>query len=110
MIHFHCTYLGQNYFKIKLDDSTVNRLDSNLPKNIIQCSPLHSNSRGQICSNYEFALNIKCKYNRLSKDHNHLSELTKPELSGIDCNNNKYQVLNFSYLVEQLKTIIVICH
>ena len=27
------------------------------------------------CSNYEFALNIKCKYNVLSRDHNHLSEL-----------------------------------
>ena len=28
------------------------------------------------CSNYEFALNIKCKYNGLSRDHNHQSELT----------------------------------
>ena len=49
----------------------------------IQCSPLNSNSREPIkfvlimrCSNYKFALNIKRKYNRLSKDHNHLSELT----------------------------------
>ena len=30
----------------------------------------------QIGSNYEIALNIKCKYNGLSRDHNHLSELT----------------------------------
>ena len=36
----------------------------------VQCSPLNSNSRGptkfvliMICSNYEFTLNIKCKYN-----------------------------------------------
>ena len=28
------------------------------------------------CSNYEFALNIKCKNNGLSGDHNHVSELT----------------------------------
>ena len=29
------------------------------------------------CSNYEFALNInKCKYNRFSRDRNHLSEIT----------------------------------
>ena len=27
----------------------------------------------QICSNDELALNIKCKYNGLSRDHNHLS-------------------------------------
>ena len=40
------------------------------------------------CSNYEFALNIKRKYNRLSRDHNHLSELTgflKPELCRLPC-------------------------
>ena len=39
------------------------------------------------CSNYESALNIKCKYNGLSRDHNHLSELTvrEPELSGLHC-------------------------
>ena len=49
----------------------------------IQCSPFNSNYQGPTkfvlimrCSNYEFALNIKCKYNGLSKDHNHLSELT----------------------------------
>ena len=43
------------------------------------------------CSNYEFALNIKCKYNGLSRGHNHLSELTgflKPELSGMHCSSN----------------------
>ena len=28
------------------------------------------------CSNYEFAINIKCEYNGLSRDHNLLSELT----------------------------------
>ena len=28
------------------------------------------------CSSYEFALNITCKYNGLSRDHNHLSDLT----------------------------------
>ena len=51
--------------------------------NHIQCSPLNSNSRGPTksvlimkCSNYKFALNIKCKYNGLSGDHNRLSELT----------------------------------
>ena len=50
---------------------------------ILQCSPLNSNSRGPTkcvlimrCSNYKFTLNIKCKYNGLSRDHNHLSELT----------------------------------
>ena len=50
----------------------------------IQYSPLNSNSQGSTkffrimkCSNYEFALNIKCKYSRLSRDHNHLSELTE---------------------------------
>ena len=49
----------------------------------VQCSPLNLNSWGPTklvlimrCSNCEFALNIKCKYNRLSRDHNHLSELT----------------------------------
>ena len=50
---------------------------------VIQCSPHISNSGKPTkfvlimrCSNYEFALNIKCKYNGLSRDHNHLSELT----------------------------------
>ena len=49
----------------------------------IQCSPLNSNSLGTTkfvliirCFNYEFVLNIKCKYNGLSRDHNHLFELT----------------------------------
>ena len=49
----------------------------------MQCSPLNSNSGGPTkyvlimrCSIYEFALNIKCKYNRVISDHNHLSELT----------------------------------
>ena len=28
------------------------------------------------CSNYEFVLNINCKYNELSRNHNQLSELT----------------------------------
>ena len=49
----------------------------------MQCSPLNSNSRRPTkfvlimrYSNYGFDLNIKCKYNRLSKNHNHLSELT----------------------------------
>ena len=37
------------------------------------------------CSNYEFALNIKCKYHGLSRNHNHLSELTEPGLSGLHC-------------------------
>ena len=36
------------------------------------------------CSNYKSALNIKCKYNGLSRDH-HLSELTEPELRGLHC-------------------------
>ena len=42
-----------------------------------------SNTRGPAkfvlvmrCSIYEFALHIKCKYNVLSGDRNHLSELT----------------------------------
>ena len=54
--------------------------------NSLQCSPLNSNSRKPTkfvltmrCSNYEFALSIKCKYNELSRDHNHLSKLTEPE-------------------------------
>ena len=53
---------------------------------ILQCSPLNSNSRGPTkcvlimrCSIYEFAFNIKCKYNSVNRDHNHLSELTEPE-------------------------------
>ena len=29
-----------------------------------------------MCSYYEFALNVKCQYNRLRRDRNHLSELT----------------------------------
>ena len=43
----------------------------------------------QICSNYEFVLNIKCKYSGLNRDDNHLSELTgflkltQPEISGL---------------------------
>ena len=37
------------------------------------------------CSDYEFALYIKCKYNGLSRDHNHLSEFTEPELRGLHC-------------------------
>ena len=28
-------------------------------------------------SNYEFALNIKCKYNELIRDHNHMPELSE---------------------------------
>ena len=55
----------------------------------LQCSSLNSNSRGPTkfvlimrCSNYEFALNIKCEYNGLSRDNNHLSELMLiPELT-----------------------------
>ena len=43
----------------------------------------------QICSNYEFAFNIKCKYNGLSRDHNHLSGLTgflnKQSMNQVDC-------------------------
>ena len=52
--------------------------------NEVQGSPLYSNSRGLSkfvlimgCFNYEFALNKKFKYNGLSRDHNHLSELTE---------------------------------
>ena len=51
-------------------------------QNKLLCSPLNSNSRDlpkfvliMRCSNYKFALNIKCKYNGLSKDHINLSEL-----------------------------------
>ena len=50
---------------------------------LMQCSPLDSNSREPTkfvlimkCYHYESALNIKCKYNGLSRDCNHLSELT----------------------------------
>ena len=49
----------------------------------VQCIPLNSNSRRPTrfvlimkCSNYEFASNIKCKYNGISRDHNHLTTLT----------------------------------
>ena len=49
----------------------------------IQCSPLNSNSWGPTkfvlfkkFSNYKLALNIKSKYNGLSRDHIHLSKLT----------------------------------
>ena len=49
----------------------------------IQCSLLNLNFRRPTkfvlimrCSNYKYALNIKCKYNGLSRDHNQLSELT----------------------------------
>ena len=49
----------------------------------MQCSPLNSTSREPTkvvliirCSNYELALNIKCTYNEISRDHNRLSELT----------------------------------
>ena len=49
----------------------------------LKCSLLNSNCPGTTkfilimrCSNYEFALNIMCKYNGLSRGHNHLSELT----------------------------------
>ena len=59
----------------------------------VQRSPLNSNFwkltkfflfiRG---SKYESALNIKRKYNRLSKEHHHQSELTEPELCGLYCN------------------------
>ena len=62
------------------------RLNRAMAKNMVyevQCSPLNSNSRGPTklvlimrCSNYVFALNIKCKYNGFSRDHNHMSELT----------------------------------
>ena len=39
------------------------------------------------CSIYKFVLNIhvKSKYDELSRDHNHLSELTEPELKGMHC-------------------------
>ena len=49
----------------------------------IQCSSLNSNTWGSTkfilimrYSNYEFALNVKRKYNGLSRNHNHLFELT----------------------------------
>ena len=65
------------------------------------CSPPNLNSREPTkfvlimrCSMYEFALNIKCKYNGLSRDHNHLSELTKPELTGLHCNNKINKKIN----------------
>ena len=51
--------------------------------NFLVCSPLNSNFLGSIkfvliirFSNYKFSLNIKRKYNGLSRNHNHLSELT----------------------------------
>ena len=50
---------------------------------MLQCSPF--NSKFVLImrySNYECALNIKCDYKGLSRDCNHLSELTKPELTG----------------------------
>ena len=43
------------------------------------------------CSNYEFALDINCKYNELSKGPyspvwiNGISELTESELRGLHC-------------------------
>ena len=59
---------------------------------MVQCSSLYSNSRGPTkfflimrCFKYEFVLNIKCKYNRLSRDHNHISEFTEPELRRLLC-------------------------
>ena len=61
---------------------------------ILQCSPLNPNTweACQIFSNYEFALNISCIYNGLSRDHHYLSELTEPELRGLQCIKFKTQV------------------
>ena len=49
----------------------------------LKSGDLSQNSRGPTnfflimkCSNYEFALNIKCQHNGLRRDHNHLSEST----------------------------------
>ena len=53
------------------------------------------------CSNYEFALNIKRKYNGLSRDHNHLSELTEPELRRLAL----YNILQHTYACARVHVI-----